>query len=125
MGCGVWNQQIKEIERALGTMRKYGIGDLFPAYRQLEGLRSKLLGSVGFKFPNAITLLASLAGFSPGTIKLWHNAESGWMSEFRPRPGAPPVYKAASDEVAMAIMKREITDELEERLAAPDQGIDN
>ncbi len=120
MGCGVYWTQIKELDRALSTMRKFGIPELSDAYQQLGSIRHDLLGKMGVKIPRTVTQLIRLAGFSPGIIALWHDVESGWMSEARARPGAPPVYKKASDEVAMAILQRNITDELEEELMTPD-----
>ena len=75
---------------------------------------------VGFKYPRTISQIARLIGLSPGTITLWHDVESGWMSEAREKPGAPPVYKAVTDEVAMALLKGELTKELEQVLMAPD-----
>jgi len=120
MGCGVYWQQIKELNRALGTMRKYGIPETADAYRQLAGTRYDLLGKMGVKLPRSIIQISKLVGFSPGSITLWFDVECGWMTEGRIRPGAPPVYKSASDEIAMAILKREITDELEEIIMTPD-----
>ena len=125
MGCGVYWQQVHEIEKALGTMRLYGIPEISPAFRQLSAIRGKLMAQVGFKFPRSISLIAKLVGLSPGEFRLWHDSEQGWMSEARARPGAPPVYKAASNEVAMAILKEEITPELELQLLTPDVGVDN
>ena len=125
MGCGVYWQQVHEIERALGTMRRFGISELAPSYLQLDSIRGKLMAQVGFKFPRQLSLLAKLVGLSPGEFRLWHDAEAGWMSEARARPGAPPVYKAVSDKVAMAILKEEVTPELEQQLLTPDIDIDN
>lgn len=125
MGCGVYWQQVHEVDRALGVLRRYGIAEAAPAFGQLYALRGKLMAQVGFKFPRSLALLAKLIGFSPGEIRLWHDSEDGWMSEARARPGAPPVYKAASDAVAMAILKEEITPELEKVLLTPDVDIDN
>ena len=124
MGCGVYWQQVKEVDRALGTLRRFGL-EQTDAFGQLTSIRGRLMGQVGFKFPRSLTLLAKLVGFSPGEFRLWHDGEAGWMSEARAGPGAPPVYKAASDEVAMAILKREITPELEEQLFTPNVDIDN
>lgn len=124
MACGVYWQQVKEIDRAMATLKRFGL-DQTPAFGQLFSIKGKLMAQVGFKFPRGITLLLKLVGFSPGEFRLWHDAEAGWMSEARARPGAPPVYKAASDEVAMAILKRELTPELEAQLLTPDVGIDN
>jgi len=120
MGCGVYYQQIREVERALGTMRRFGISEVSDAYQQLYGVRGKLMAQVGFKFPRTLSQLAKLIGLSPGVISLWHDVESGWMSEARTRPAAHPVYKSVSDELAMAILKRELTPEQEEFLMTPD-----
>ena len=120
MGCGIYWGQLKEIERALSTMKMCGIPEVSDAYQKLYGIRGKLLAQVGFKFPRTVISLLKLAGLSPGTITVWHDIESGWMSEARERPGAPPVYKRVSDEVAMAILKKEVTPELEKQLLTPD-----
>jgi len=121
MGCGVYWSQINELERALGTMRKFGISELSGPYQELFKLRGKLMAQVGIKFPRTVTQLLKLLALSPGTLTLWHDVESGWMTEARAAPGAPPVYKKASDEVAMAILKGEITHELEQQLLTPDE----
>jgi len=120
MGCGVYWNQIRELDRALGTMTKFGIPGMSDAYQSLYAMKGKLMAQVGFKYPRTITQLIKLIGFSPGEIRLWHDVESGWMSEARAKPGAPPVYKRVTDEIAMAILKREITPELEKDLLAPD-----
>lgn len=121
MGCGVYWSQIKEIERALSTLPKYNILETSDAFKQLTSIRSKLLAQVGFKFPRTVTQLAKLVGLSPGIITLWHDIESGWMSEARVKPGAPPVYRAVTDDIAMAILKGELTKELEAELMKPDE----
>ena len=120
MGCGVYWQQIHEVERALSTMERFGISTEDPAYLALYGQRGKLLAQVGTKFPRTFFQVARSFGMSPGVITLWEDVESGWMSEARTRPGAPPVYHYVSDEVAMAILKRELTPELEKYLMTPD-----
>jgi len=125
MGCGVYYQQIRELERALGTMRKFGIDELSLPYQQLFSARGKLMAQVGVKFPRSVSQLAKLIGLSPGVISLWHDVESGFMSEARVRPGAPPVYRSVDDVVAMAILKRELTPEQEKVLMAPPVDIDN
>ncbi len=125
MGCGVYWQQIRELERALGSMSRFGIAIDSDAYRQLSSLRGKLMKQVGFKFPRTISALVKLVGLSPGTLTLWHDVESGWMTEARERPGAPPVYRAVGDDIAMAILKREVTHELKEQLLTPVVDIDN
>lgn len=125
MGCGVYWQQVREIERALGTMRHFGISELSEPYQKLFQIRGQLLKQVGFKFPRRVSSLLKLLGLSPGIITIWHDLESGWMSEARERPGAPPVYRSVSDEVAMAILKGELTHEAFEELKIPVVDIDN
>lgn len=120
MGCGVYWGQINELTRALTTMTKFGIPEVSEAYQKLYGIRGKLLAQVGFKFPRIITQLVRLAGLSPGEVRLWHDVECGWMSEARAKPGAPPVYHHVSDDIAMAILKGELTKELEAELMTRD-----
>lgn len=121
MGCGVYWSQINEIDRALATLRKYNISDISDAYKKLFDIRGKLMAQVGIKFPRVSIPMIKLLALSPGTITLWEDIESGWMSEARAKPGAPPVYKKVSDEVAMAILKQEVTHELEQELLTPDE----
>jgi len=47
MGCGVYWQQIRELERAMGTMRKFGIDELSMPYQQLFSARGKLMARSG------------------------------------------------------------------------------
>jgi len=102
-------------------MRRAGIPAEANPYSLLYREQGKLMAQVGIKLPRSIIQLIKLIGLSPGTVSLWHDVESGWMSEARARPGAPPVYKSVSDEVAMAILKGELTHELEEQLLTPDE----
>jgi len=120
MGCGVYYQQLNEVERALSSMRRLGIPELAEPYKILYGVRGKLLGQIGFKFPRTTLQLIKLTGLSPGSITLWHDVEAGWMTEARTGPGAPPLYRSVPDEVAVKILKGELTHELEEELMKPD-----
>ena len=120
MGCGVYWGQIHELDRALGTMERFGIETTDPAYLALEGRRAGLLAQVGTKFPRSYDWLTFLAGESPGTIRLGHDVETGWFSEARVRPGAPPIYHRLTDEEAMAILREKISPELHDRLFTPD-----
>jgi len=101
-------------------LRHSGLGHGTTPFDTLWELRGKIYAKIGIKYPRTLSQLIRLFGFSPGTIALWHDVESGWMSEARERPGAPPIYKRVSDEVAIAILKREITPELEATLLTPD-----
>ena len=125
MGCGVKWRQIDELDKALGSLRHTGLGPGTTPFDTLWKLRGKIYGQIGIKFPRSLTQLIKIFGLSPGTITLWHDIEAGWMSEARAYPGAPPVYKSVSDEVAMTILKKEVTKALEAELMTPDEYVDN
>jgi len=125
MGCGAKWRQIDELDKALGALRGSGLGPGITPFDTLWELRGKIYGQIGLKFPRTLTQLVKILGLSPGTVTLWHDVEAGWMSEARVRPGAPPVYKKVSDEVAIAILKKEVTPELEAELLTPDEYVDN
>ena len=121
MGCGVLWSQVREAERALGVMRRLGIGELTEPYQVLFRARGALLARIGFKYPKTVSAVLKLLALSPGSVTLWHDVECGWMTEARRAPGAPPVYRHASDEVAAALLKGELTHELEETLMTPEE----
>ena len=114
-------RQVGELDRAMDVLRGAGFSEDSLPFKSLYSVRGRILAQIGFKFPKLPSLLGLLAGLSPGTIKIWHDIESGWMSEARARPGAPPVYKRVSDEVAITILKKEVTKELEAELLTPDE----
>ena len=114
-------RQVGEIDRALKVLRLNGILEDSLPYKSLFSLRGKILKQIGIKFPRVPSLLKLVAGLSPGIIRVWHDAESGFMSEARVKPGATPVYKHVSDDVAIKILKGELTKELEAELMTPDQ----
>jgi len=120
MGCGVWWQQVHEVEKALATMARYGIDPGSEAVVALQGTKAKLMTQIGYKFPRSYNWLTFLIGESPGTIRLGHDAETGWFAEARVRPGAPPIYHRLVDEEAMAVLQHEIPPELHDRLFTPD-----
>ena len=121
MGCGVYWQQIHELERAMGTMERFGIDPASEAYLTLYRKKGALLAKVGRKFPRSYDWLTFLVGESPGTLRLGHDVETGWFSEAREKPGAPPIYHRLTDEEAMAILKEEISPELHKRLFTLDE----
>jgi len=114
-----WDE-VHRAESDLATLDRLGVSSTDPAYTRLQGILEPTKAKVGRRLPRIITWLASMFGFSPGIIKLWHDGDFGFMSEARTRPGAPPVYKKVSDEVAVAIIKREVTPEMEKELMTPD-----
>lgn len=101
-------------------MRSAGISELAPEYMKLNKQLGGLIMHTGYKFPRGLTLIRMLLGLSPGEVRLWHDNELGWQSEARAKPGAIPVMKSVSDEIAMTILKGELTHELEDYLMTPD-----
>jgi len=120
MACGVFWQQVGELDRALRSLRIHGLGPGTHAFDDLWKIRGRIFGQIGFKFPREVNLILRLARLSPGSILLWHDVESGWMTEARVSPGAPAVYRSVTDDVAAALRKGELTHELEARLMEPD-----
>jgi len=120
MGCGVYWQQVHTIETAMSELEKVGFGPGTPAYEALSGKRGGILKTIGTKFPRETYPVLSRLYLSPESVQLWFDAESGWFSEARAKPGAPPIYHHVSDEVAIALLKKEVTPELKKYLMTPD-----
>jgi len=113
-------EQLFRLDRAVYQMTKEGIPELSTPFQAVLQARGQLRLSFGFKVPRSVLSLLKMYGLSPGTIMLWLDTESGYMVEARERPGAPPVYHYVSDDMAMAILKGELTHELETYLMTPD-----
>ena len=116
---------IRKLDRSVNSLQRAGLGPGFDAFDVLTRTRSELLRSIGLKQPKVTSMLLKILGLSPGSIKVFHDAEEGFFTEARPSPGAPAVIKLISDETAIAILKGELTHELEEQLLIPDVDIDN
>lgn len=122
MGCQPYWGQVREVERAINALKLHvdipGVSD---ATRELYAIRARLLKTVGIKFPRTISAILKLAGLSPGTITLFHDIESGWMTSARTSPGSPPVYHYVKDDVALTILSGKLTHEQFTELAKPDE----
>jgi len=112
--------QLNEVESKIGKMEEWGVSPTDPGYLRAVQERGAILANVGIKIPRTFFEIAKSFGMSPGVLTLWEDVESGWMSEARERPGAPPVYHYVEDEVAMAILKKEVTPEMRKYLFTPD-----
>jgi len=121
MGCGIYWQQVHEVERALDVMRKYGVPETSEAYQTLWGERGELLSKVGVKSGRVADWIMDWATWSPARVRLGHDPEFGWFAVAIEKPGAPPIYHRVSDEEAMAILKNQVTPELKQRLLTPDE----
>ena len=120
MGCGIQWGEINRIDSALRTLRRYGIPETSDAYQLLWGVRGSMFGQLGFRRPTIVTLIKRLLFGSPARFRLWYDSDGGWLAESREAEGAHPTYKAVSTEVAMAMIKEELTPAMEEMLLAPD-----
>jgi len=116
-------RQLNEFKRSLNVLEQSGFGPGTVPFELINNLRSTALAKLGFKSSKPVSLLLKLTGLSPGIIKVFHDAESGFMSEARVKPGAPPVLRHISDDVAITILKGELTHEIEDELMTPDDYI--
>lgn len=121
MGCGVYWGQVNTADRALGDLERLGLGPGTEAYDAVWAKRGSLLAQIGRKFPRVDYSLSIWREFSPQRIRVWFDPEFGFNAEIREKPGAPPTYKLVSAELAVAIIRDEVTPELKERLLAPDE----
>lgn len=112
--------EVNRLNKQLAQMRRWGVLETDPGFQRLWSARGAAMGKVGLRLPRSTTLIKVLLGLSPGEMKLWADAELGWMVEARVKAGALPVYKYVSDDVAEKLIKGELTKELELELMTPD-----
>jgi len=103
--------ELSRINSALRSMRGWGVLESDPGFQRLWKARGAAIAKIGIKAPRITTLIAKLIGLSPGELKLWEDAEIGWMVETRAKAGAPPVYRYVSDAIAERIVKKTLTHE--------------
>lgn len=115
-----YQQARSRTARDILSLRRAGIPELHPSFMRLTRVGDTLRVSFGFKIPKPMTFLFKLLGLSPGEISLWHDAEGGWFTEARTGPGASPVYRYVGDDIAVAIIKEELTHGQFKALLAPD-----
>ena len=124
MGCGVLYQQLREIEKALGAVRRAGFDPTSDVYQQIYKVRSQIIGQYLPKMPRSLTQLVRLTGLSPGVLALWHDTETGFMVEAREHPGAPPVYHRVDEDVVDDILAGRHIHEYEALFIVPAEDID-
>ena len=122
MPCNMTSQYnaLNELNRTLRGLDIAGFGPLTDVYKGIYKVRAQLLGQLGLMKPKATLLVRLMTMLSPGSIKLFYDSDSGWFTDARVKDGAPPVYHHVSDETAMAILRGELSHELEAELMKPD-----
>ncbi|MBU2177755.1 MAG: hypothetical protein KJ556_21895 [Gammaproteobacteria bacterium] len=145
MGCGVYYQQLHNIEDDLDTLRRLGIDEEHDAYRALDTQRGELLTRIGQKFPRKVLSIThedvlsrlqalglEYAHGSPGftaeelknaKIRVWYDIEESWQAEARFKPDSKPIYRSISAEDAVALIKHEETPALIAHLFIEDEYI--
>lgn len=143
MGCGVYWQQFKTVERDLASLRRLTVEESHPAYQALWKQRGALLARVGEKLPRVTipitheevlgrlhALGLEYAGASPGftaeelekaVVKVWYDIEESWFAEARFKPGSPPIYRSLTAEEAVSFIKHEETPALIARVFTEDE----
>jgi len=112
---------LSKLESSMRSLERAGLGPATEPYQILSRARRAIWESVGIRQPKLTQLLLQIIGLSPGTIRVFHDAETGWFTEAREKPGDPPIYHQVSDVVAAQILKGKLTHELEAELMTPDE----
>lgn len=102
------------------ALRKAGIPETDVSIVSIRGLLGELVKEVGRRVARIPLLLKPLKFWSPAGFALFLDPELGWMVEIRDYKEALPRYKIVSDEIAVALIKEEVTKELELELMTPD-----
>ena len=113
--------QVQKAEDDLAILKRLGVLETDPAYQRLLQQQGAALATIGFKTPKVPDWLRDWATYSPSRIRLGHDPEYGWFIAAREKPGAPLIYKIVNDETAAAIIKDEVTPEMERELFTPDE----
>lgn len=112
--------QVHKAEEDLATLQRLGVEETHPAYQKAWLARGEALAKVGYQHPRVQAWLVDWATWSPTLIRLMEDTELGFVAVVKAYEGAIPIYKRVSDEVAVAIINKEVTPELEKELLAPD-----
>ena len=111
--------QVHKAEADLDTLRRLTVEETHPAYQRAWQARGEALGKVGYKSPRIQAWLIDWATYSPTLIRLIEDTELGFVAVVKAHKGAAPIYKLVSNEVAVAIIKGEVTPKLEKELLTP------
>jgi len=128
LGCGSettafsW-RQVQQADRDLATLRRLGVDETHPAYKEAWRTRGEALAKVGYKVTKTPAYVMDWATWSPVRIRLGYEPGYGFFIVAKEKPGALPSYKSVSVETAAVIIKEEVTPDLLKELLAPDEYI--
>jgi len=112
------------MDEALDVWRRRGVPTNVPSYLKLDRVRAEYRLQIGIRIPRPVTFLMKLVGLSPGTLRLFHDGDFGFLVELRDYEGAPPRYRHISDDLSATIVKGELTHEMFKQLLTPDDYIE-
>lgn len=113
-------QSLALIDKTLRTLRIAGVGPGNLVFDQLYRARGALMGNIGVKVPRSVTSLLRILGLSPGSVRLFFDGDFGWFTDTREAPGLQPVYRRVTDDIALKIIRGELTHQDFEVLKVPD-----
>jgi len=111
--------ELNKINEALRLLRGIDLPGVNQARSALGVSQISALGKLGLIQPRSTTFLTRLLGLSPGELRLFQDAELGWLVEAISEPGAQPVRRYVSNAVALRILSGDIDHTLEAELMAP------
>jgi hypothetical protein len=116
MPCLFKSLQIQEITKATRLMSadSYTIG--LPGYAELRAIKSDLISGITSGTPRLRVLIRAIAGLSPGSVRVWHDTEQGWMAEGRKTPTSSPVYHQITEAEAAQLIGEHPKPELAHRM---------
>lgn len=112
--------EVARFEKELEQLKQWGMPETAGGFQRLGAAIDTAIRKVGQLLPRLTVPIKKLFGFSPGELLLWADAELGWKVEARVSPGAAPVYRQVSDEIAEKIIKESLTHEEFAELISPD-----
>ena len=120
-GKSAWSwAQLEEIDRGLSVLRQAGLGIGTAPFDILYKARGEMLRYLSVKLPKPVVLLSKLLGLSPGVINVWFDSEGGFFTQARSDPRLPWATHYVGDNIAITLLKGELTHELEDFLMTPD-----
>lgn len=119
MGCEARWAEIGEVNRALGVLRRAGLGpgtDVYGVlYKELGALKARM----GLRAPSFSLRTLRVKGMSPGEFDVIFDSVRGWLVRGRADAWSPWVEHYVDETIAEAVMARRLTPGQERFLLTP------